>query len=92
MFLTRFLYFFNIFVFHLVAEKNENIINDDASHSKLARSVWKIASFEFEKNLQYFNATFMNLKIVRLVLNVKCEIAVHAVFTSVIVLTVINKL
>ena len=35
----------------------------------------------------------MNLKIVRLAgLNAKCEIVVHAVFTSVIVLTVINKI
>ena len=39
-------YFFNIFVFHLVAVKNEDILND-ASHFKLARSVLKIASFEF---------------------------------------------
>ena len=30
-------------------------------------------SIEFA-NLQYFNSTFMNLKIVRLVLNVKCKI------------------
>ena len=54
----------------------------------------KIASFEFA-NLQYFdyfNSTFMNVKIVRLVLNAKCEIVVHAVFASVIVLTVINNL
>ena len=50
-----------------------------------ARSVLKIASLKFA-NLQYFNSTFMNLKIVRLVLNAKCEIVVHAVFTSVIVL------
>ena len=70
-------------VFHLVAVKNEDILeNDDASHFKLARSVLKIASFEFA-NLQYFNFTFVNLKIVWLVLNVKCEI--------VIVSTVINK-
>ena len=34
---------------------------------------------------------FLNLKIVGLVLNAKLEIIVHAVFTSVIVLTVINK-
>ena len=86
-------YFFvsYIFVFHLVAVKNEDILNDDASHFKLVRSVLKIASFEFA-NLQYFNSTFMNLKIVRLVLKAKCEIVVHAVFTSVIVLTVINKI
>ena len=38
-----------------------------------------------------FKQYFINLKIVRLVLNVKCEIVVHAVFTSVIVLTVINQ-
>ena len=82
---------FYIFVFHLVAVKNEDILyNDDASNFKLARSVLKIASFEFA-NLQCFNSTFMNLKIVRLVLNVKCEIVCHAVFTSVIVLTVKNK-
>ena len=81
----------HILVFHLVAVKNEDISNDDASHFKLARSVLKIVSFEFA-NLQYFNSTFMNLKIVRLVLNVKCEIVVHTVFTSVIVLTVINKI
>ena len=51
----------------------------------------KIASFEFA-NLQYFNSPFMNVKSVRLVLNAKCWIVVHAVFTSVIVLTVINKI
>ena len=51
----------------------------------------KTPSFEFA-NLQYFNSTFMKLKIVRLVLNAKCEIVVHAVFTSVIVLAVINKI
>ena len=38
------------------------------------------------------NSTFINLEIVRLVLNSKCEIVVHAVFTSVIVLTVKNKI
>ena len=81
---------FYIFVFHLVAVKNEYILNDDASHFKLARSVLKIPSFEFA-NLQYFNSTFMKLKIVRLVLNAKCKIVVHAAFTSVIVLAVINK-
>ena len=59
-----------IFVFHLVALKFEDILNDDASHFKLARSVLRIASFEFA-NLQYFNSTFMNLKIVTLVLNGK---------------------
>ena len=57
----------------------------DASHFKLARSVLKITSFE-SVNFQYFNSAFMNLKIVRLVLNVKCEIVVYSVFTSVIVL------
>jgi len=51
-------------------------------HFKLARSVLKIASFEFA-NFKYFNSTFMNLKNARLVLNAKCKIAV---FTSVIVL------
>ena len=50
----------------LVAVKNEDILKDDASHFRLARSVLKIVSFEFA-NLQYFNSTFMNLKIVRLV-------------------------
>ena len=42
---------------------------------KLARSVLKIGSFEFI-NLKYFNSTFMNLKIARLVLNAKCKIVV----------------
>ena len=42
---------------------------------KLARSVLKIGSFEIT-NLQYFNSTFMNLKIARLVLNAKCKIVV----------------
>jgi len=62
--------------------KFQDISNDDALHFKLARSVLKIASFEFT-NLNYFNSTFMNLKNARLVLNAKCEIVV---FTSVIVL------
>jgi len=57
-------------------------LNDDALHFKLARSVLKIASFEFA-NLKYFNSTFMNLKNARLVLNAKCKIVE---FTSVIVL------
>ena len=74
-----------MFVFHLVVIKNEDILYDDASHFQLARSVLKIPSFEFA-NLQYFNSTFMIFKIVRLVLNGKCESVVHAVFTSVIVL------
>ena len=69
-FKTKFLYFFCIFVIHLVAVKDEDILNDDASHFKLARSVLKIAPFECA-NLQYFNSTFMNLKIVSLVLNAK---------------------
>ena len=80
-----FITFFIFFDFHLVVVKNQDILNDDTSHFKLARSVLKIASFEFA-NLQYFNSTFMNLKIVRLVLNAKCEIVVQVVFTSVIVL------
>ena len=42
---------------------------------KLARSVLKIGSFEFI-NLQYFNSTFMNLKIARLVSNAKGKIVV----------------
>ena len=54
--------------------KNQDILNDDESHFKLARLVLKIASFEFA-NL-YFNSTFMNLKIARLVLNAKCEVVV----------------
>jgi len=62
--------------------KNQDISNDDALHFTLARSVLKIASFEFA-NLKYFNSTFVNLKNARLVLNVKCKIVV---FTSVIVL------
>ena len=62
--------------------KNQDILNDDALHFKLARSVFKIASFEFA-NLKYFNSTSMNLKNARLVLNAKCKIVV---FTSVIVL------
>jgi len=62
--------------------KNQDILNDDALHCKLARSVLRIASFEFA-NLKYFNSTFMNLKNARLVLYAKCEIVV---FTSVIVL------
>ena len=62
--------------------KNQDILNDDALHFKLARSVLKIASFEFA-NLKYFDSTFMNLKNARLVLNAKCEIVV---FMSVIVL------
>ena len=66
----------------LFSVKNQDILNDDALHFKLARSVLKIASFEFA-NLKYFNFTFMNLKNPRPVLNAKCEIVV---FTSVIVL------
>ena len=31
-------------VFHLVAVRNQDIINDDASHFKLTRSVLRIAS------------------------------------------------
>ena len=62
--------------------KNQDILNDDALHFKLARSVLKIALFEFA-NLKYFNSSFMNLKNSRLVLNANCEIVV---FTSVIVL------
>ena len=66
--------------------KNQDILNDDESHFKLAILVLKIASFEFA-NLLYFNSTFMNLKIARLVLNAKCEVVVvYADFTSVIVL------
>ena len=61
---------FYIFVFRLVAVKNEDILNDDSLHFKLARSVLKIPTFEFA-NLQFFNSTFLNLKIVRLVLNGK---------------------
>jgi len=57
-------------------------LNDDELHFKLARSVLKIASFEFA-NLKYFNSTFMNLKNARLVLNAIYGIVV---FMSVIVL------
>ena len=64
LFLTNCLYIFYMFVFHLIAVKNQDILNDDASHFNLAGSVLKIASFEFA-NLQYFNSTFMNLKIVK---------------------------
>ena len=62
--------------------KNQDILNYDALHFKLARSVFKIASLEFA-NLKYFNSSFMNLKNARLVLNAKCEIVV---FTSVYVI------
>ena len=58
--------------------KNQDILNDDESHfklAKLARFVFKIASFEFA-NLLYFNSTFMNLKTATLVLNAKCEVVV----------------
>ena len=67
LFLTKFICnFFYIFVFHLVTVKHEDILKDDASHFRLTRSVLKIVSFKFA-NLQYFDSTFMNLKIVRLV-------------------------
>ena len=59
----------------IVALKNQDILNDDESHFKLAKFVLKITSFEFA-NLLYFNSTFMNLKIARLVLNAKCEVVV----------------
>ena len=65
-------------IVHLVAVKNQDILNDDESHfklTKLARFVLKIPSFEFA-TLLYFNSTFMNLKIARLVLNAKCEVVV----------------
>ena len=68
-------------IVHLVAVKNQDVLNDDAPHFKLARSVLKIASFEFA-NLQY-NSTFMSLKITRLTLNAKCD-SYNAVFTPVI--------
>ena len=60
------------------ALKNQDILNDDESHFKLAKFVLKIASFEFA-DLLYFNSSFMNLKIARLVLNAKCE---EVVFTQ----------
>jgi len=63
------------YIVYLVAVKNEDVLYDDASHFKLVRSVLKIASFKFV-NLQYFNSTFMKVKIAKLVLNVKCEIVV----------------
>ena len=62
--------------------KNQDILNDDPLHFKLAGSALNIASFEFA-NRECFNSTFMDLKNARLVLNAKCEIVV---FTSVIVL------
>ena len=77
-----FIIFFIFFGFHFVVVKNQDILNDDTSHFKLARSVLKIASFEFA-NLQYFNSTFMNKNCLA---SFECEIVVHAVFTSVIVL------
>ena len=55
--------------------KNQDILNDVPSYFKLARSVLKIASFEFA-NFQWFNSTFMILKIAWLVLNSKCKIVV----------------
>ena len=45
---------------------------------KLARSVLLTGSFEFII-LQYFNSTFMNLKIDGLVLKAKCKIVVFIV-------------
>ena len=63
---------------YIPALKNQDILNDDESHFKLAKFVLKIASFEFA-DLLYFNSTFMNLKIARLVLNAKCE---EVVFTQ----------
>ena len=53
----------------IVALKNQDILNDDESHFKLAK-------FVSSANLLYFNSTFMNLKIARLVLNAKCEVVV----------------
>ena len=41
--------------------KNQDILNDDALHFKLTRSLLEITSFKFA-NLKYFNSTFMNLK------------------------------
>ena len=41
--------------------KSQDILNVDALHFKLARSVSKIASFEFA-TLKYFKSTFMNSK------------------------------
>ena len=54
---------------------NRILSSHDESHFKLARLVLKIASFKFA-NLLYFNSTFMNLKIARLVLNANCEVVV----------------
>ena len=62
LFLTKFLsLFFKFLFFNLVAMKDQDILNDDASHCKLARSDPKIASFEFA-NLQYFNSSISNLQ------------------------------
>ena len=63
--------------------KNQRILSDHALYFKLARSVLKIAPFEFANLNSTFNSTFMNLKNARLVLNAKCSEIV--VFTSVIV-------
>ena len=82
---------FFVFFFHLVAVKNKDLLNDDASHFKLARSVLKVRNIWIRKPSVYLVHFHELKKIVRLVLNAKCEIVVHAVLTSVIVLTVINK-
>ena len=58
---NKVLIFLYIFVVHLVAVKNQDILNDDASHFKLARSVLKIVSFEFS-NLQCINFHFDEFK------------------------------
>ena len=71
--------------------KNQDILNDDALHFKLATSVLKIASFEFA-TLKYFNSTFMNLKNARLVLNAKCEMRNSRVHVSLRYCFVINKI
>lgn len=81
----RRLYLQDIKVFFV---KNHDSLRDhDASHSKLARSVLKIAPFEFA-NLKYFKVhswlTFKNLKNARLVLNA-CEM----LNTAVVVFTLI---
>ena len=51
-----------------LSRKNQDILNDDALHSRLARSVLKIALFELA------NSTFIVSKNAGLTLNAKCEI------------------
>lgn len=65
----------------MLAVKNHNILNGDALHFKLARSVMKIESFQFA-NLKHFQVhsrlIFMNLKSAWLVWNTKCQIRLQS--------------